>query len=100
MGKPQSVIKKLMQRTGQWLRSLSFRTGVIVLSLCVPCYLLSFVPWMTDMSYALKGALWAAFFGLAKTFQYGGIAILGAEGVKRLKKWWARMRNKMPDPAE
>lgn len=29
-------------------------------------------------------------FGLAKTFQYGGLTILGIEGVKRIKEWWQK----------
>lgn len=38
-----------------------------------------------DIDAAVKGVLWVVFFGLAKTFQYGGLTILGVEGVKRLK---------------
>ena len=45
----------MINRVKEWLQSLSFRTGVIVL------------------------------FGLAKTCQYGGLTILGVEGYKRLK---------------
>ena len=39
----------------------------------------------------LKGVLWFIFFGLAKSFQYGGLTIIGVDGVKRLK---AYIRNK------
>ena len=56
----------------EWLQSLSFRTGVIVLMCCIPFYILS-------------GVLWAVLFGLAKTCQYGGLTILGVEGYKRLR---------------
>lgn len=38
-----------------------------------------------DIDASTKGVLWVVFFGLAKTFQYGGLTILGVEGVKRLK---------------
>lgn len=38
-----------------------------------------------DIDTATKGILWVVFFGLAKTFQYGGLTILGVEGIKRLK---------------
>jgi phosphoglycolate phosphatase len=44
------------------------------------------------ISAGAKGVLWFIFFGLAKTFQYGGLTILGVEGVRRLKAWWKRKR--------
>lgn len=69
----------------RWLASLSFRTGVIVLTLCVPCYIFSFAQMALPISAKAKGVLWFIFFGLAKTFQYGGLTILGVEGWKRLK---------------
>lgn len=67
------------------LSKLSFRTGVIVLLLCIPCYIISFAQIALDISVEAKSALWIIFFGLAKTFQYGGLTILGVEGWKRLK---------------
>jgi hypothetical protein len=39
------------------------------------------------LSLEAKGILWIILFGLAKTFQYGGITILGVEGYKRVKNW-------------
>lgn len=69
----------------RWLAGLSFRTGVIVLTLCVPCYIFSFAQMALPISAKAKGVLWFIFFGLAKTFQYGGLTILGVEGWKRLK---------------
>ena len=83
-----------MRKSKMKLNKFSFRTGVIVLSLCVPCYIISFAQMGLDISYALKGTLWVIFFGLAKTFQYAGLAIIGAEGVKRLKGWWKRFKVK------
>ena len=70
-----------------WLGRLSFRTGVVVLGLCVPCYLISFAPLLlgAGMSGGAKGAWWVVWFGLAKTFQYAGLTILGVEGWRRLK---------------
>ena len=50
--------KETFLKVKQWLQSLSFRTGVIVL---------------------------LVLFGLAKTCQYGGLTILGVEGYRRLK---------------
>ena len=70
----------------QFLRRFSFRTGMIVLAMCVPCYILSFAQMALPLSTVTKGVLWFVFFGLAKTFQYDGITILGVEGVKRIKK--------------
>ena len=86
------MFAEIKSKFANWTRGLSFRTGVIVLSLCVPCYLLAFAPLAFDISVASKGILWVVFFGLAKTFQYGGIAILGAEGIRKLKKWRTRAR--------
>lgn len=78
-----------------WLQGLSFRTGVIVLSLCVPCYLLSFAQMLVPSEYlsvGAKSALWVIFFGLAKTFQYGGLTILGVEGFRRVKSFLKKKR--------
>ena len=75
----------LLKRFIAWLQQLSFRTGVIVLSMCVLCYITSFAQAILPISVAAKGILWAAFFGLAKTLQYSGLAILGVDGYKRLK---------------
>ncbi len=79
-------MKRLFQRLRQWLASLSFRTGVVVLLCCVPCYILSFAQMALPISPSAKGVLWFVLFGMAKAFQYGGLSILGVEGVKRLKK--------------
>ena len=40
---------------------------------------------LLPISATAKGILWTVLFGLAKTFQYGGLTILGVEGYKRLK---------------
>lgn len=81
-----------IERIKNWLRSLSFRTGVIVLLLCIPFYILSFAQMLLPISAGAKGVLFTVFFGLAKTCQYGGLTILGVEGYKRLKA--AIMRKK------
>lgn len=72
------------------LQSFSFRTGVIVLSLCIPFYILSFAQMALPISAEAKGVLWVVLFGLAKTFQYGGLSIIGVEGVKRLKGFFKK----------
>lgn len=45
---------------------------------------------LLPVSIAAKGALWAVFFGLAKTAQYTALLIFGKEGLSRLKKWWRK----------
>lgn len=84
-------MKTLVQNIKLWLGTLSFKTGVIVLLLCIPFYILSFAQMLLPFSVEVKGTLWFVLFGLAKTFQYGGLTILGAEGIKilkqRLKRW-------------
>lgn len=77
-----------------WLQSLSFRTGAIVLLCCIPFYILSFAQMLLPISATAKGVLWTILFGLAKTFQYGGLTILGVEGYKRLKNKFKKRRKK------
>lgn len=83
-------IKILLEKIKQWLSKLSFRTGVIVLLCCIPCYIFSFAQMLLPISVSAKGVLWFILFGMAKTFQYGGLTILGVEGVRRLKMYWKR----------
>ena len=54
----------------QWLQSLSFRTGVIVLMCCIPFYILSFAQMLLPISTTAKGVLWAVLFGLAKFVRF------------------------------
>ena len=79
-------MKEIFRKTKEWLSALTFRTGLVVLGLCVACYVISFAQALLPISYACKGALWVIFFGLAKTFQYSGILIIGKEGVRRLRR--------------
>ncbi len=82
--------KHIFYKLKQWLQSLSFKTGVIVLLCCIPFYILSFAQMLLPISVAAKGVLWTVLFGLAKTCQYGGLTILGVEGYKRLKSRFMR----------
>lgn len=82
--------KETFLKVKQWLQSLSFRTGVIVLLCCIPFYILSFAQMLLPISVAAKGVLWTVLFGLAKTCQYGGLTILGVEGLRRLKAKFGR----------
>jgi hypothetical protein len=68
------------------LRSLSFRTGLIVGLICIIFYILSFAQMLLPISVAAKGILWTILFGLAKTAQYSSLLILGKSGIDRLKK--------------
>lgn len=79
-----------MERVKAFLARLSFRTGVIVLALCVPCYILSFAQMLLPISAAAKSVLWFVLFGMAKTTQYAGLAIIGVEGWRRVKGWFTR----------
>ena len=90
----KDYIRRSGNRINTFLKRFSFKTGVIILSLCIPFYILSFAQMTFDLSYSVKGILWIVFFGLAKTFQYAGLAILGVEGIKRLKVGWYKMRRK------
>lgn len=83
---------KAIDKIKKWLRGLSFRTGVIVLLLCIPFYILSFAQMLLPISTAAKGVLWTILFGLAKTCQYGGLTILGVEGYQRVKNWIRRKK--------
>ena len=79
-------LKGIINSIKLWLSRLSFRTGVIVLLSCIPLYIISFAQMALPISVAAKSALWFVFFGLAKTAQYGGLTILGAEGLRRLRR--------------
>ena len=74
----------------QLLQGLSFKTGVIILALCIPFYIISFAQMALPISTEMKGVLWVGFFGLAKTFQYGGLTILGVW--KRLKAYFGKKK--------
>lgn len=78
-------MSSLKERIKSFLGRLSFRTGVIILALCVPFYILSFAQMALPISATAKGVLWFILFGLAKTTQYAGLAIIGVEGWRKLK---------------
>ena len=86
-------IKNIAQRIKSWLGKLSFRTGVILIVICAMCYIISFAQMLFPISAAAKGVLWVVFFGLAKTFQYSALAVLGTTGIKRVKEWWKNRRS-------
>jgi phosphoglycolate phosphatase len=94
------LMKDLFRRLKSWLQGLSFRTGVIVLSLCIPFYLLSFAQMLLPISAGAKSVLWVVLFGLAKTTQYAGITILGVEGYRRLKSRLRRRKEASSLPSQ
>lgn len=83
-------IKNLIIATRKWLGSLSFRTGVILIIIAAVCYVISFAQMLLPIYASAKGVLWIVFFGLAKTFQYSGLAVLGTAGITKLKTWWKK----------
>lgn len=85
MSSVKSKIKSILER-------LSFRTGVVILALCVPFYILSFAQMALPISAAVKGVLWFVLFGLAKLTQYTGLAIIGVEGWQMLKSKFLKKR--------
>ena len=84
--KTGQVIRQMISEVQARLARLPYRTGVVVTALCLPCYIISFAQMALPISTAMKGVLWFVFFGLAKTFQYGGLAILGAKGLSEAFK--------------
>ncbi len=88
----------MIQHIKRTLSHLSFRTGVIVLLCCIPCYLLSFLQLLLPISATAKSIAWVVLFGLAKTTQYAGLTILGAEGLRRLKNYWQARKNSESAP--
>lgn len=79
------MMSKLFIRVRKELGKLSFRTGIIVGTLCAVCYIVSFAQMLLPVSSTMKIVLWTIFFGLAKTFQYTALLILGTAGVTRVK---------------
>ena len=86
----KTALRNKVAAVRKWLQALSFRTGVIVLACCIPFYIISFAQMALPIEPWLKGVLWAVFFGLAKTAQYGGLTIIGARGVQRLRSFFSR----------
>lgn len=83
-------LNRFKERAQNVLSRFSFRTGVIVLASCVVFYILSFAQMLLPISAATKGVLWFILFGMAKTTQYTGLAILGVEGWRRVKAYFKR----------
>lgn len=89
----KEYIKKLFSRIVAYLKRLSPRTGMLILILCIPFYIISFAQMALPISATLKGVLWFIFFGLAKTTQYTGLTILGVSGIKNLRGYIKKIRD-------
>jgi phosphoglycolate phosphatase len=72
--------------TKRWLSHLLYWVGVIVTASCIPFYIISFAQFALPISAEWKAVLWTICFGLAKLFQYCGLAILGAKGLSQVFK--------------
>ena len=91
----------MKEKINLWLSKLSFRTGVIVLVMCILFHIIAFlpiIPWVKDWSLIswmnpyVKGLWWTAWIGIAHVFKYAGLAILGVEGYKRVKAFFRRKK--------
>lgn len=78
----------------KFLSKLDFKVGCWLLAFAIVCYGISFgqmlLPWL---STCVKGVLWVVFFGLAKTFQYSAVVVLGKEGIMRIRNFLTRKRS-------
>lgn len=85
------------EKTKGFLARFSFRTGVIILACCLPCYIFSFAQMGLPISAEAKFALWVIFYGFAKAFQWFGLTILGVEGVIKVKQYFRKKFKKNND---
>ena len=78
------TIRAKVAAAKRWLSRLPYWLGVVVTAGCIPFYIISFAQFALPISAEWKAALWTIFFGMAKLFQYCGLAILGAKGLSLL----------------
>ncbi len=91
-------MRKIFQTIKGWLQGLSFRTGVIILIVCVLCYVISFAQMLLPISGSMKFWLWVVFFGMAKATQYMALIVLGMEGWRRIKRRFSKDKNREISP--
>jgi len=88
-------LRALSARILTRLQKIDFRVGIWLLAGAGMCYIISFAQMsLPNISVVWKGILWTCFFGLAKTLQYTAMAVLGTDGISRLKKRFRRNRKK------
>jgi phosphoglycolate phosphatase len=78
------TIRAKVAAAKRWLSRLPYWVGVVVTAGCIPFYIISFAQFALPISAEWKVALWTICFGMAKLFQYCGLAILGAKGLGQL----------------
>ena len=78
------TIRAKVAAAKRWLSRLPYWVGVVVTAGCIPFYIISFAQFALPINAEWKAALWTIFFGMAKLFQYCGLAILGAKGLSQL----------------
>lgn len=74
------------------LSKLSFRTGLILLVICLLFHGVAISLFAIPLEGEIKALLITISFALAKIFQYSAIAILGVKGVMRIKAWIRKMK--------
>lgn len=92
-------MKNFRQRLKIWFQGFSPKTGVILLIICVALHILAFGQIaMPFLAPSTKKTLGIILFSLAKAFQYSGLAIVGVEGYKQLKKRISKQKEIPPMP--
>lgn len=89
--------RQFLNRVKSYLAQFTFRQGVVVLVICVLCYIASAVQALLPFSAATKSVLFIIFFGMAKLTQYVGLAIVGVDGWRRIKVYFKRRKRKSVD---
>lgn len=89
--------REFLNRVKAYLAQFTFRQGVVVLVICVLCYIASAVQALLPFSAATKSVLFIIFFGMAKLTQYVGLAIVGVDGWRRIKVYFTRRKRKSVD---
>lgn len=89
--------RQFLNRVKAYLAQFTFRQGVVVLVVCVLCYIASAVQALLPFSAATKSILFIIFFGMAKLTQYVGLAIVGVEGWRRIKAYFRLRKRKGVD---
>lgn len=79
-----ALVKETIKTIKEFIKGLSFKTGVIILGACLVFYVLSFAQMLLPISPVAKGVLWTVLFGCAKAAQYSALLILGKAGIKKI----------------
>ncbi|MBP5457867.1 MAG: transporter suffix domain-containing protein [Paludibacteraceae bacterium] len=77
-------------RIQEFLQRFSFRTGVIIMALSLPLYIVAFAQAFLSIPTTTKTILFFVFYLLAKLLKYMGLAIVGVEGWERIKRRWKK----------